>query len=443
MRTRRPGSIHSPRRSPSLRRAVRRVGVLLACLTAAATALTACSSDDGDSSDGGEVTLSYGIWDAAQKPAMEQIVSEFHKDHPDINVKIQVTPWDDYWTKLQTAATGGSAPDVFWMTLAYFQYYADGGALLPLDDQIAEDGVDMSSFVPAIADGYKFDDKTYGMPKDVNAFGLFYNKLLFEDAGVQLPDDSWTWDDVIEAAQDLTDPAEGVYGIAAPEADEATWYLTVPQAGGYVISEDGTESGYDLPETIKGIEFWEEMVNKYHVSPDLQQLTDTDPLTMFTSGKVAMYYGGSWDPVAIADVPAAKAFTAVVPLPDDVTSNYYSNGLANSIFADTDHPEEAWEFVKFLGSKEANEIQATTGTVIPAYEGQAGEYVKSMPWLDAQSLVDQLPNALPFPNSLNTPEWRDFATEEFAKAWTGEESVEEAAHIVADHMNEVLAEEQE
>ena len=91
------------------------------------------------------------------------------------------------------------------------------------------------------------------------------------------------------------------------------------------------------------------------------------------------------------------------------------------------HPEEAWEFVEFLGSKEANEIQATTGTVIPAYNGQAGEYVKAMPWLDAQALVDQLPNALPFPVSLNTPAWRDFATEEFAKAWTGEVSVEEAA----------------
>jgi multiple sugar transport system substrate-binding protein len=422
---------------------VRRAIAALACLVAAAAVLGSCSSDGDDSSGDGEVTLSYGMWDAAQQPAMEKIIAEFNKEHPDIKVKIQLTPWDDYWTKLQTAATGGSAPDVFWMTLAYFQYYADGGALLPLDDQIAEDDVDMSNFVPAITEGYVYDDTTYGMPKDVNAFGLFYNKKLFEDAGVALPDDSWTWDDVVAAAQDLTDPDKGVYGIAAPEADEGTWYLTVPQAGGYVISEDGTESGYDLPETIKGIEFWEDMVNEHHVSPDLQQLTDTDALTMFTSGKVAMFYGGSWDPVAIADVPAAKAFTGVVPLPEGDTANYYSNGLANSIFADTDHPEEAWEFVKFLGSKQANEIQATTGTVIPAYEGQAGQYVDSMPWLDAQSLVDQLPNALPFPNSLNTPEWRDFATEEFAKAWTGEVSVEEAAQTVADHMNQVLAEEQE
>lgn len=423
------------------RTTLRRVAVALACTTVAMTALTACS-DDGGSSEGGEVTLSYAVWDQAQVPAMEKIIAEFNKDHPDIHVKIQLTPWDDYWTKLQTAATGGSAPDVFWTTLAYFDYYADGGALLPLDDQIEESGLDMSNYNPAMTEAYTFDDTVYGIPKDINAFGLFYNKTLFDEAGVDYPDDSWTWNDVEEAAHELTDPAKGVYGIAAPEADETTWYLTVPQNGGEVISEDGTESGYDDPETIEAIQFWVDLVND-EVSPNLQQLTDTDSLAMFTSGKVAMHYGGSWDPVAIADVPAAKAFTGVAPLPEGESANFYSNGLANSIYAETEHPEEAWEFVEFLGSQEANQIQATTGTVIPAYNGQAGEYVKSMPWLDAQALVDQLPNALPFPVSLNTAAWRDFATEEFAKAWTGEVSVEEAAQTVADHMNEALADEQQ
>ena len=68
-----------------------------------------------------DVTLSYAMWDQAQMPAMQQIISEFHQAHPNINVKIQLTPWSDYWTKLRTAATGGSAPDVFWMTVAYFK----------------------------------------------------------------------------------------------------------------------------------------------------------------------------------------------------------------------------------------------------------------------------------------------------------------------------------
>ncbi|WP_165932979.1 sugar ABC transporter substrate-binding protein [Rhizobium sp. BK251] len=387
-----------------------------------------------------KVTISYAMWDAAQVPAMQQIIAEFNETHPNIEVKIQVTPWDDYWTKLQTSATGGSAPDVFWMTLAYFKLYASNGVLLPLDEQIASESINMADYVPAMAQAYKYDDVQYGMPKDVNAFGLFYNKDLFTAAGVPFPDATWTWQNVIDAAQKLTDPATGVYGVGAQETDELAWYLTVPQTGGYVLSDDGKSSGYDKPETVAGIQFWVDLVNKYKVSPNLQQLTDTEALALFTSGKLAMYYGGSWDPVAIADVPAAKAFTDVAPLPKGPKGGkFYSNGLAYSIYAGTKHPKEAWAFVSFLGSKRANEIQATTGTVIPAYNGQAGGYIKALSWMNAQALIDQLPEALPFPVSENTPIWRRNATAEFAKAWTGKETVEAVAARVAAQMNEAVA----
>ena len=419
--------------APSRRQFVR--GALgVAVLTAAS--LSAISVARADN-----VTLSYALWDEAQAPAMQQIIDEFHKAHPDIDVKIQLTPWSDYWTKLQTSASGGSAPDVFWMSVLNSRYYANGGALLPLDDMIAKDSVDMSVYAPAITNAYTVNGHVYGMPKDINAFGLFYNKDLFKAAGIAVPDATWTWDNVTDAAQKLTDASKGIYGIVAPEADETTWYLTIPQAGGKVIADDGKSTGYDSPEAIKGIQFWVDMVNK-KVSPNLQQTTDTDARTLFTSGKVAMYYGGSWDPAAIAEVPAAKAFTGVAKLPKGATENYFSNGLANAIYAKTQHPAEAWEFVKFLGTKQANEIQAATGTVIPAYLGQADLYVKGLSWLDgAQSLIDQLPNAQAFPASGNTTVWRTFATKELAKAWTGEESVEDATKAIAEQMNGALAEE--
>jgi multiple sugar transport system substrate-binding protein len=387
-----------------------------------------------------QVTLSYALWDQEQVPAMEQAIAEFRETHPNIDIKIQVTPWDDYWTKLQTSATGGSAPDVFWMTLAYFQLYASNGILMPLDEKITSDSIDMANYVPAIAEAYKYDGVQYGMPKDVNAFGLFYNKDLFTAAGVPFPDASWTWEDVTDAAQKLTNAETGVYGIAAQPGDELSWYLTVPQAGGHVISEDAKSSGYDTPETQAGIQFWVDMITKYNASPSLQQMTDTDALSMFTSGKVAMMYGGSWDPVAIAQVPAAKAFTDVAPLPKGPAGGkFYSNGLANSIYANTPHPEEAWEFVKFLSSERGNEIQAASGTVISAYNGQTDAYVAGLPWMNAQSLIDQLPDALPFPVSKNTPAWRRYALEEFGKAWTGSETVEAVSNRVAQQMNESLA----
>jgi multiple sugar transport system substrate-binding protein len=99
--------------------------------------------------------------------------------------------------------------------------------------------------------------------------------------------------------------------------------------------------------------------------------------------------------------------------------------------------------VKFLSSKRANEIQSTTGTVIPAYQGQADNYIKGLSWLDAKVLIDQLPDAVPFPSSENTPVWRQFATKELASAWAGNETVAEAAKKIADHMNAALANERQ
>lgn len=433
------GHVAGSRRQGPRRRPLRAAAV---AVTALALALvTACSGSSGTRQQSGPVTLTYGLWDQTQEPAMKQIISDFHKLHPDINVRVQLTPWDSYWTKLQTAATGGSAPDVFWMTIDSFQLYASGGVLAPLDEQISRDHVDMGHYVKAVTDGYRWNGHYYGIPKDTNSFGLFYNKSLFRAAGVGFPDSSWTWDDLISAAQRLTDRKKGVYGVAAPLADVLGYYLTIPEAGGYVISPDGRKSGYDQPATIKGIKFWTDLVNRYHVSPNAQQMTDTDAISMFTSGKVAMYYAGSWDPVAIAAVPYARKNADVAPLPKGVNRTFYANGLANVMFAGTKHPTQAWTFLKFLGSKRAADIQARTGTVIPAYRGEEGAYARSIPQFHLQTFIDQLPNARTFPASVDTAVWSNMALKDFSRAWSGQEPVATVAKHVAAQMDAALAKE--
>ncbi|MFG1622018.1 ABC transporter substrate-binding protein [Kribbella sp. NPDC049227] len=419
----------------------RLLSLLLVPLLFAAAACSGSSESGGDSDE--QVTLTYAIWDQAQAAAMKQIIQEFHTQHPNIDVQVQVTPWESYWTKLQTSVTAGSGPDVFWMTMVYAQYYAIGGGVAALDDQVKKSKLDTSVYVPAVTKAYTVDGKLYGIPKDVNGFGLCYNKKLFDAARVKHPDASWKWTDVIAAAQKLTNQQKGVYGFVAPEADELSWYLTVPQVGGQVISPDGKSSGYDQDATIQGIQFWTDMITKYHVSPTLQQTTDTDPLAMLTSGKVAMRYCGSWEPEEIAAVPYGKANIGIAPLPAGPTGkrDYYSNGLANSISAKTKHPEQAWQFLQFLGSERAAEIQAKTGTVIPAYQGHADAYAKAMPEFDLQVFVDHLKYAQPFPASTDTSVWRDEVTKQFAEAWTGKAPVADVARSVAETMNTALSKE--
>lgn len=410
-----------------------------------AAALTACSGSTTGSreqSHSGPVTLTYGLWDLTQLPAMKKIIAEFEKSHPKIQVRTSVTPWDSYWTKLQTAATGGSAPDVFWMTQDSFKLYASGGVLSPLDDNIKRDGIKLSSYVSSVTAGYRWKGRQFGIPKDTNSFGVFYNKKLFADASVTPPSPKWTWDDLVTAAVKLTDPRKRVFGVAAPLTDVQGYYLTIPQAGGYVVSADGRKSGYDKPGSLQGVQFWTDLINKYHASPTLQQLTDTDALSMFTSGKVAMYFAGSWDPVAIAAVPYTKENADVVPLPaGPKNARFYANGLANVIYAKTKYPQEAWAFAKFLGGSAAADIQARTGTVIPAYRGTESTYAKAIPQFNLQAIIDQLPNGLNFPASVNTAVWSNYALKAFTGPWSGTQSLPATEKKVAAQMNNALAKE--
>ena len=421
-------------RSPFRRH--RRLLALGAAVVTAGLALAGCSGGGGGS---GPVTISYAVWDDTQAKVMDKLADEFHQANPDITVKVQVTPWEQYWTKLKTAATGGAAPDVFWMNESNFATYANGGVLANLSDRIKGSSIDMKNYIDIQTKAYSWKGDVYGIPKDIDAIGLWYNKTLFQQAGVQPPTADWTWDDMVAAAQKLTDPATGVYGIAAQPAAQQAYYSTIPQTGGQVISADKKKSGYDTPEAIKGIQVWVDLINKYHVSPTLQQMTDTDPDSMFTSGKVAMIYEGSWAAAEFADIPYAKANADVAPMPKLDKPGGVSNGLGNVMSAKTKHPDQAWKFLEFLGSKKAEEAQADAGIVIPAYKGTADGWVKAFPGYHLQVFVDALDHSSQYPSSLNSAVWQDAATAEFNKAWTGDESVPDAAKKVAAMMDKALA----
>ncbi|MEU6351907.1 sugar ABC transporter substrate-binding protein [Streptomyces sp. NPDC047072] len=404
--------------------------------TALLASATACSSGGSSSADGGKVTLSYGVWDTTQVPAMKKIVAAFEKANPDITVKVQLTPYTQYFTKLQAAATGGQAPDVFWMNGPNFQLYASNGVIRPLTDLKTDTSVYPSSLVKL----YRYKGVQYGLPKDFDTVGLWYNKKLFKAAGVAYPTASWTWSDFQQAAAKLSDPAKGVYGVGATLEGQENFYNTVFQAGGSIISADGKKSGYADAKTIKGLEFWTDLISKKQ-SPNLKQMTDTQPYAMFQSGKLAMFWGGSWDAAAFGSNAATKTDADVTVLPAGEKRATVIHGLANVVSAHTAHVAEAEKFEAFLGSKQAADIEAATGTVIPAYNGTQQAWVKAHPQYHLQSFLDELPYAVPLPSSANTAAWNALELSNLTKAWNGTESTAAAARTLATQMDAALAKE--
>lgn len=416
----------------------RRLSCLITGAVVAATMLSGCG---GDTSDGdGPVEISYGMWDLEQQPAYEKAAAAFTKSNPNIKVKIQTTGWDEYWAKLKAAASGGAAPDVFWMNGPNFKLYASNGMLLPLADKIAAEKVDLSVYPKALVDLYTYEGKNYGFPKDFDTIGLWYNKKLFDAAGVTYPDETWTWEDLREVAQRLTTKDKSVYGIAAELNNQATYYNTIAQAGGYALSPDGTASGYDQPATIEGLKFWTDLI-KDGLSPTQQQMTDSKPVEMFESGKVAMYYSGSWFAGRFNKNAATKDTIDVAPLPAGKNKAVVTHGGTNVVSAKSKHTDAAWKFVRFLGSKEAADIIGGSGAVIPAYAGTQQAWVDSAPQFKLQIFIDQLAISFPYPASKNTAAWMDEEVKILTKAWTGEVTADEAAKELAAKMNAALAQE--
>jgi multiple sugar transport system substrate-binding protein len=406
----------------------------LAGLVAVVFAAAACGSGGSSGAGDKKVNLSYAVWNKDQVPAMNKIIAAFEQTHPNIDVTVQVTPFDQYWTKLQTAATGGSAPDVFWLNGPNFQLYASNHVLLPLGEKLKAADIDTSVYPKSLVDLYSYQNELYAVPKDFDTIGLWYNKALFDAAGVKYPDASWTWRDVQTAAKKLTNKAKGQYGVVAEINSQEGYYNTVAQAGGDIISADGKHSGYADPKTIQGVTFWTDFI-KQGLSPTYPQMIDTTPVAWFQTGKVAMYYGGDWRAVTLSNDPNVKDKIDVAPLPKGPEgSQSVIHGLGNAVYAKTKHPQQALEFVEFLGGQQAAQIEAETGTVIPAYQGTQDAWVKAYPNYHVQVFLDEVAQAVPYPVSKNTAAWNQLETQYLSKAWSGQMDVGQACRELAQAM---------
>jgi len=197
--------------------------------------LLAGCGGDGKSS-GGKTEITFGIWGENQRPAMEQMVEAYEKEHDDVTIKIQLTPYKDYFTKLETSATGGKAPDVFWVNVLHLDAYVEGGILADLTDAVADSDIP-DSYSETLLNNYVRDGKNYGVPKDFDTNALWYNKEMFDEAGVAYPTDDMSYDDLVALATELKDKL--------PDAMFEGEQIAMNFAGSYIVPE------YAANETIK------------------------------------------------------------------------------------------------------------------------------------------------------------------------------------------------
>lgn len=432
----------------------------LALASAMVFSMTACggSSDDGKKEEGTEankesdkgsdskdVELSVSIWDANQEPGIKEILADFTEE-TGIKTKLSVVKWEEYWTMLEAGAQGGSLPDVFWMHSNESERYMSNDMLLDLTDKIAEsDKIDPENYPEDIWGLYTYDDKYFAVPKDVDTIALWYNKAMFDEAGLAYPTADWTWDDVTEAAKKLTKEDGSQYGLALRnDNNQAGYYNLIYDNGGYIISDDKTKSGWDDPKTIEAMEMLEGWI-KAGVMPPLEVMAENGEDVLFQSGKVAMVPQGSWMVAAYRDNEYTAENCDLVELPKSATTGRrvsLYNGLGWAAAANGEHTEEAWKLIEYLGSEEAQKKQAELGVTMSAYNGTSDAWAKSADF-NLQAYINMMEDMEIRPYSKTTVTWENEDNEILKGVYLGEKSMKDACKEMAEQMNEKLAEEGE
>ncbi|NED99242.1 ABC transporter substrate-binding protein [Phytoactinopolyspora halotolerans] len=360
-------------------------------LTLGALALAGCGSAPvvGD----GTVALDYWLWDANQLPAYQRCVDAFEEENSDVSVRISQYGWDDYWTKLTAAFVAGAGPDVFTDHLNRYPEYVQRGLLRDLGSLDATSDFDPADFQEGLADLWTGPDgKQYGSPKDFDTIALFYNTEMVEEAGLTSEDlanldwnprDGGSFEDVIAR---LTVDANGVrgdeegfdpdnvatYGLASNGSGgtdgQTVWSWLAGSTGWTFTNADvwGDEYNYDDPRLQDSLAWLFSLVDKGYMAPYQEVGTEPNPQQALGSGRAAISANGSWMINTYAGLEGIELGIASVPSgPVGHPVSMY-NGLADSISAQSEHPEEAARLVEFLGSDECQTIVGEAAVVFPA-----------------------------------------------------------------------------
>ncbi len=392
---------------------------------------------------GPAATITYSIWgDPSEIKNQQAVVDAFHVANPKITVKVTVSDWDTYWDKLQTGIAGGDAPDVFAMDGPLFPDYQSRGVLLDLKPYIDRSGYDLSQLADqAVGDFKTAGGGQFGLPRDLNVIALFYNKKMFDTAGIPYPDDTWDWAKLVDVGKQLTlKSANGKvsqWGFYTETSDmENYWSSLVWQNGGEILSADHKTTLLGSDQAVGGLQFLQDIIWKDQIMEN--PAVGADKGDAFEQGQAAMEANGSW---LVATHLAAGINFGIAPLPKGPAGRFTSiNPTGTVIFQGTKNPAAAWEFVKYLASPAAQTKLMELKASMPANKAVlSGPFASSFE--GAKVLADALAYAHIKPSFKGFNDWTTaLQTELDAKVFNAQnETARQAIDAVLTKLDGILA----
>ncbi len=365
---------------------MRKLLATLAVAVTATAALAGCSTSSSSTDSNGHIDLTFwhGYTEADGK-VLDGIVDDYNKSQDKVTIKTQVKTWDVIDDTLLTALSANKGPQIVAMPAERLPVYASKKALVNLDDFYADDknAAEISEQAAAME---TVDGAKYGVPTGFVPLSVFYNKALFEAAGVtEFPE---TWDEWVDAAKKLTVDQDGdgtpeQYGLAL--ADHATvgngvWPSLFAGNGGEIV--DDSKSVIDSPENVETLEYWSKALNDDKISPTGLDGVATDKL--FSSGKAAMTIGGPWMASVSTENKIDYGIAAIPAGPVAQASSGIGVSMAVTAQASPEEQKAAQDFFSYFFSKDvATEWSLGSGwpplrTDVPAADVSSNPVVASI-----------------------------------------------------------------
>lgn len=318
------------------------------------------------------VLVTLGSWDDENGNQRHlAAIADFEAQHPEIDVEIQPNPGGDWHTRILTLIASGELPDVYMVDSSFIPLYVESGGLTNLRPFIeGENGFDPAEvFYQSVYENGFYKGDPYVLAKDYSTVAIYANKSLLDAAGIELPEEGWTYDDLLDVAMQLTIDENG-NNAASPDFDpekvvqwgmdhRGDWWRGFQSAiysfGSHTISEDGTTlDGYFNSEgVIAALEWMRDAVHEYHVAPTSNYISSLPGgvIPEFLDGKIAMIFGmGPWFLGSLEEQPGFEY--AILPMPTGPGGHHGAVCWAGFGMAPTsENPDAAWLLLEALGTE--------------------------------------------------------------------------------------------
>ncbi|WP_086350682.1 ABC transporter substrate-binding protein [Candidatus Enterococcus clewellii] len=343
---------------------------------ASAGLLAACgggkSASEGDSGDAVTLTFWNGFT-ASDGEILQDIVDDFNKSNDkNITVEMDVMTWANLNEKLPPAISSKTAPDFIALNYADFAQYVENGAVQTLDDFWKYDGVDKSDFTETAVDLGVVNEQQYFIPMQVQGMYMYWNKDLFEKAGLDTAEPPRTWEQLTEMAPKLTDSGANVSGFVFNKDGTAPLYNWMLANGGKLVSDDYTKSEFDSPENLATLKAIQKMIHVDKTGPESISGAEMDNL--MNAGQLAIELNGPWLNNGLKANEINYSVTTLPQATEDGEKSAILDGVGYAIPASTDSnkKEAIYEFLKYWNTTEIGKKWSVENG-FPAYLNSVAE----------------------------------------------------------------------